>query len=460
MSPTFHCQDYSRSQLLRQGLARAGQGLPSIEPGMPTPAGTGLSRRSFLARSTGLALTVFGASALAPQALENGIASAAAATPENPVLISIWLSGGMDSLELLAPVADPTYQALRPALKASQSADPADVFSEDDRLQWHPQAGPLRDLHLAGKLTIAPGVGWQGSNGSHFVSRHFWEVGGLDEGGRVGWLGRYLDRVGTADNPLQGLSLDSALSPVLAPASAPVAALATPTNYWVGVKEVAGTVLDKTLDAARTIAALPAQDEATAQAGAALGSMMSLRSQLAPIQGLAPQPQGGAVYPGGGFAGQMKLLAEMLDAGLPLRCVTVQGPGGYDTHASQGSVLPNNLDILSRTLAAFQADIEARGLADSVLVHVWSEFGRRVKENGGGTDHGAAGVSMILGSRVTGQMVGEFPGLQTLDSLGNLRATSDFRSIYCSLLEQWLGADPDGIVPNAGSFARPQLIRV
>ena len=459
MTPPFHCQDYSRSQLLRQGLARAGQGLPSVEPGMPTPAGTGLSRRSFLARSTGLAMTVFGASSLSPGVLENGIASAAPATPENPVLISIWLSGGMDSLELLAPVTDPIYQALRPSLKATLSTDPADVFLEDDRLQWHRKAGPLRDLHLAGKLTIAPGVGWQGSNGSHFVSRHFWEVGELNEGGRVGWLGRYLDRDGTADNPLQGLSLDSALSPALAPASAPVAALSTPTDYWVGVKEVTGTVLDKTFDAARAIASLPSEDEALGQGGAALGSMLSLRSRLAPIQGLVPQPQGGAAYPGGGFAGQMKLLAELVDAGLPLRCVTVQGPGGYDTHASQGSVLPNNIDILSKTLAAFQADIEARGLGDSVLVHVWSEFGRRVKENGGGTDHGAGGVSMFLGSRVTGRMVGEFPGLQTLDSLGNLRSTSDFRSIYCSLLEQWLGADPDGIVPNAGSFARRQIIK-
>lgn len=459
MSRSFHCADYSRSQLLRQGLARAGEGLPSIEVGMPTPAGTGLSRRSFMARSAGLAMTVFGASSLSPGAFENGIATAAAAAPDAPVLISIWLSGGMDSLELLAPVEDPIYQALRPALKAPQSVDPLDVFTEDPRLQWHRKAGPLRDLHRAGKVTVAPGVGWQGSNGSHFVSRHFWEVGELNEGGRVGWLGRYLDRVGTADNPLQGLSLDAALSPTLAPASAPVAALATPTNYWVGMREVSGTILDKALATAGKLGTLPAGYDAHAQAGAALSSMMLLRDQLGPIQGLSPAPQGGAVYPGGGFAGQMKLLAEMLDQGLPLRCVSVQGPGGYDTHSSQNAVLPNNIDVLSNTLAAFQADIEARGLADRVLVHVWSEFGRRVKENGGGTDHGAGGVSLFVGSQASGQMIGEFPGLQTLDSLGNLRATSDFRGIYCSLLEQWLGADPAGIVAGAGSFARPQIIR-
>ena len=426
---------------------------------MPTPAGTGLSRRAFVARTAGLAMTVFGASSLSPAALEHGIASAAAAAPQDPVLISIWLSGGMDSLELLAPVEDPVYRSLRPGLMAPQSLDPLDVFTEDPRLQWHRKAGPLRDLHRAGKVTIAPGVGWPGSNGSHFVSRHFWEVGELNEGGRVGWLGRYLDRAGTVDNPLQGLSLDSALSPALAPAGAPVAALATPTNYWVGMKEVTGAVLDKALEAAGKLGALPAEHQAHAQGGAALSSMMMLRDQLGPIQGVTPAPQGAAEYPSGGFAAQMRLLAEMLDRGMPLRCVTVQGPGGYDTHSSQNAVLPNNIDVLSKTLSAFQADVEARGLADRVLVHVWSEFGRRVKENAGGTDHGAGGVSLFVGTRASGQMVGEFPGLQTLDALGNLRSTSDFRALYCSVLEQWLGADPDGIVPSAGSFARPLIVR-
>ena len=94
-----------------------------------------------------------------------------------------------------------------------------------------------------------------------------------------------------------------------------------------------------------------------------------------------------------------------------------------------------------------------------MLIHVWSEFGRRPKENGSGTDHGAAGLSFVVGTQAKGTMVGEFPGLAQLDSRSNLRNTSDFRAVYCSLLEQWLGVDADGIVPNAGSFARPTLVR-
>jgi uncharacterized protein (DUF1501 family) len=111
------------------------------------------------------------------------------------------------------------------------------------------------------------------------------------------------------------------------------------------------------------------------------------------------------------------------------------------------------------SLLAFQRDLEARGLADRVLVQVWSEFGRRVEENGSeGTDHGAAGIGFLMGSRVIGTMVGEFPGLDNLDEDDNLRATSDFRAAYCSLLEQWFDTDAAAVVPDAGSVGRPALV--
>jgi uncharacterized protein (DUF1501 family) len=113
------------------------------------------------------------------------------------------------------------------------------------------------------------------------------------------------------------------------------------------------------------------------------------------------------------------------------------------------------------SLLAFQRDLETRGLADRVLVHVWSEFGRRAQENGNaGTDHGAAGVGFLIGTRAKGTMVGEFPGLATgLDEDGNVKATSDFRGIYAGLLEQWLGTDAGAVIPDAGSFARPALVK-
>ena len=132
----------------------------------------------------------------------------------------------------------------------------------------------------------------------------------------------------------------------------------------------------------------------------------------------------------------------------------------YDTHDNQPQDLADGLKLTADSLLAFQRDLEARGLADRVLVHVWSEFGRRAKENGSlGTDHGAAGAGFLIGSRVNGTMIGEFPGLAKLDEQGNLRATSDFRGLYSALLEQWLGTDADAIIPGARKFARPKLIR-
>jgi uncharacterized protein (DUF1501 family) len=193
----------------------------------------------------------------------------------------------------------------------------------------------------------------------------------------------------------------------------------------------------------------------------------SVRTQLAPFappkddHSDAPSFVSPVAYPKDedGFPTRMAGLAAMLAAGLPLKCVAVTAPGSYDTHSGEREVMDKDLALTCQTLEAFQRDLEARGLADRVIVHVWSEFGRRAQENDGGTDHGAAGLGLVIGTRATGRMVGEFPGLAKLDQDGNLVATSDFRGVYAALLEQWLGADAGAILPDARGLARPALIR-
>ena len=134
------------------------------------------------------------------------------------------------------------------------------------------------------------------------------------------------------------------------------------------------------------------------------------------------------------FPKKMAGLAAMIATNLPLRVVAISAPGEYDTHSDEAGALSNGLQLTSDTLLAFQRDLEARGIADRVLVHVWTEFGRRAEENGSaGTDHGAAGVGFLVGTRASGQMVGEFPGLADktgLDDDGNLIETTDFRAVY------------------------------
>jgi len=441
------CNGLSRSRFLHRAAAQAGRGLPAIEPGMPLPAGTGLSRQSFLAHGAGALLAVYGASRLGLSAFEEGIA-AAAALPAQPVLVSVFLEGGADALSVLSPQGDPLYRKLRPKLALAGGA----TFAEDDRLHWHPAAGGIAQLYGEQKVTVMPAVGYTNADQSHFTSRHYWEVGATSTSVRTGWLGRYLDRVGTMDNPLQGLSLDDSLAPALATARVPVASVEGPDQYDFWSNRVWGEVEQRML---ATFGAL----------GDTAVQVDKLRNQLLPFQTTdnGPAFTSPVTYPKtqDAFPSRLAGLAAMIATGLPLRAVALTAPGHYDTHSNEAGDLAQGLQLTSDSLLAFQRDLEARGIADRVLVHVWSEFGRRAQENGSqGTDHGAAGVGFLIGTRAAGKMVGEFPGLKNgLDQDGNVAATSDFRAVYSSLLEQWLGVDAATVIPSAGSFPRPALVK-
>jgi uncharacterized protein (DUF1501 family) len=449
-----HCNEFSRAHLLRSAAAEAGRGLPPIERGMPLPAGTGLSRRSFMLRAGLGMLSVYGASRLGLRDLQEGIARAQGT--EQPVLLTVFMDGGMDSLSVLAPTEDSRYQQLRPTLRLT--AQETLPFAEDPALRWHPQAVALDQLHQAGKVSVLPAVGYDGPDQSHFTSRHYWEVGELDPNERTGWLGRMIDLVGSDDNPLQGLALDGWLSPSLATATRPVAAIDGST-YDLWAPGVWGEVEDLMFEAVQSAgrAGAAGSDPGRALAGRIADRSMTLRSQLLPFGGDVTPP---VPYPESDhwFPRNLAALASMLDAGLPIRCVATNAPGGYDTHDNQLDSFGNDIRLTFDTLAAFQADLESRGLADRVLTLVYSEFGRRPEQNGSGTDHGAAGAAFVIGSRAQGEMVGEFRGLGDLDADDNLRHSTDFRALYCALLEQWFDVDAGGVIPGASGFARPAIV--
>ena len=440
----------------------AEHGLPAIEPGMPTPAGTGLSRRSFLLKSAGLAMAVYGAGTIARlPVFEEGIARAAGGA--GTVLVTVFLDGGADSLSILAPTGDPQYSRLRPGLALR---DGGRSFSEDHRLTWHPAAAPIAALHAEGKVTVLPAVGYDHPDQSHFVSRHFWEVGALDPQLRSGWLGRLLDRIGTPDNPLQGVSLGGRLGPSLAAARVPVAAVDAPEDFGFWAPGAWGPPGDLAIPGFTNVgrALAGSRDPAVAQAAKAAAFAGTVRASLAPFGDEEGKPTYAprAAYPSSSdepFPRRLAGLAAMLAAGLPIRCATLSAPGAWDTHANQATALTENLTLTAASLYAFQRDLEARGIADRVLTLVWSEFGRRAAENGSGTDHGAAGIGFLVGTRASGRMVGEFPGLAKLDADGNLRATSDFRGLYAALCADWFGVDPAAVLPGAARLWRPRVVR-
>ncbi|MBJ7470023.1 MAG: DUF1501 domain-containing protein [Solirubrobacteraceae bacterium] len=472
---SMHCQDYARSHAL------AGAGLPMIEPGMPDPAGTGLTRRSVMLRSLGLGMAVYGASALG--GVDQVEAAINDALGEHKVLVSVFVDGGWDALSVLAPFGnDHRHEArlaeLRPGLAASVARDGANVFAADPSLSWHPAAAGLRDLWNDPVLgvAVAPAIGYSSPNYSHFTSRHFWEVGALEVSGTTGWMGRYLDRVGRADVPIQGVTMGGSLSPSLATSNVPVAAVYDIDAYRYDYRGASGRVAAAATAELRALAAKASGDTQRDQARLVTGASFRLVDDMSAAATTAPTSVTSYPADSSHFIDSLKDTARLLGtrvsgAALPIRCVALRAHGGYDTHSAQEPAFSTNLRITTQGIKAFWADLTARGQQDRVAMLVWSEFGRRPAENGSaGCDHGAAGSAFVIGPSVRQGLIGEFPGLVTHGAAGaglmrdgNLRATSDFRGLYAALLEQWLGTDADGIVPGAGNrpgagaFIRPRL---
>ncbi len=466
-----HCQDFARSR-----PATAGDGLPMIEPGMPAPAGTGLTRRSMMMRSLGLGLAVYGAGAITQaERVEAAINDALA---EHKVVISVFFDGGWDSLSLLVPFGtththEARLQALRPGLSGAINRAQARVFQPDPSLSWNPAAQGLVDLWDDPNVgvAVAPAAGYPNADGSHFTSRHYWEVGALDVAGTTGWLGRYLDRVGRSDVPIQGISMGGYLSPMQATDKVPVSAVYDISNYDYGYPRTWGDMTGVATSNLRSLARTVASDPALATSRMVAEASFQLVDDLAAAQ-TAPAPSAG-LYGANpeGIARNLRDIARLLDtringSALPIRCISLSAQGGYDTHSNQGASFADDLKANCDAIKAFWTDLRQRGEDDRVLMLLWSEFGRRPEENGSaGCDHGAAGTAMVIGKNVRQGMIGEFPGLKAygtsgagLDENDNLRHTTDFRSLEAAILEQWLQTDAAGILPNIGGLGRPALL--
>jgi uncharacterized protein (DUF1501 family) len=249
---------------------------------------------------------------------------------------------------------------------------------------------------------------------------------------------------------------------VLRSGSSPVAAVSSPDDAQFWIPGLWGDAFDRTMEAWTQIAAARPYAPGPAAAYAGARQSKSVADILVPYvnDDKGNDPLAGSItYPEGDLADRLKSLAGLLSLPLGIRAVTVESDGDFDTHDNQAGDLGDGLSKISGALAAFQADIEARGLGDRVLTLVWSEFGRRPQQNeSGGTDHGAGGVAWVQGTRVHGGVLTDYPDLGRLDSEDNLAVTVDFRRIYASLLEQWLGTSADAVIPNAGSLGRLQLV--
>lgn len=427
--------------------------------------GDGLTRRQIIGRGLAAGLAVYASRAISVADMFGAAEASAAAAPDAPILVSVFLPGGCDLLDSFVPLGQyGRYADLRPQLKQKAPEEIAGTG-----LGAHPSLelgtnGGLKGLFEQGKIGLLPGIDYANPDLSHFHSRHFWETGLITHSAATGWLGRTLDRTGSEDNPLQGISMSNRLAPVLRSASAPVAAVSSPRSSGFWIPGVYGGGFDHAMATWDELSSRPVSRPGERAAVVNARLMKEVSDRLAPYRAEdgKPDPLAPAVpYPKGNELGErLAQLAGLLAQPLGIRIAAVEAEGEFDTHDNQPTDLSNGLKETSEALSAFQADLEQRGLADRVLTFVWSEFGRRPRENeSAGTDHGAGGVAWVQGTRARSGVLTEYPDLKKLDRQDNLAVTVDFRRVYSSLLEQWMSVDAGNVIPNAGGFGRLELVR-
>ncbi len=424
-------------------------------------AGPRLTRRQVLAGGVGGGLALYLTQAMPIQRVMEAAAAEAAAAPDAPVLVSVFLPGGVDLLDTLVPLHSyGRYADLHPKLKVGG------VPLGSTGLGLNPSLGQgigggIKGLYDRGKLGFLPGIDYANPDLSHFHSRHFWETGLITDRDAPGWLGRWVDRAGSRDNPLQGLSMGYRLSPLMRSANAPVAAVASPGDAGFWIRGVWGDAYDEAMAAYTRLGKTKGGGEALGAAREAARLAKQVADRLAPYaehDDVDPLASSVAYPEDSDFGRRLRYLAAMISKPLGIRVADVEADGDFDTHDNQAE-LSNLLGEVSQCLSAFQADLEARGMSNRVLTFVWSEFGRRPEENDSGTDHGAGGLAWVQGDRARPGIHSEYPDLNRLDDHDNLQVTIDFRRVYSSLLEQHLGTDASAVIPRAGAFGRVALVK-
>jgi uncharacterized protein (DUF1501 family) len=420
-----------------------------------------LTRRQVLAWGVGGGLSLYLTQAMPIQRMLEAAAADAAAAPNAPVLVSVFLPGGLDLLDTLVPLhAYGRYADLRPKLKVQGVPLGATGLGLNPSMAQG-IGGGVKGLFERGKVGFLPGIDYSNPDLSHFHSRHFWETGLITDRDTPGWLGRWLDRAGSRDNPLQGVSVGYGLSPVLRSGRAPVAAVSSPGDAGFWMRGVWGDAYEAAMKTYGRLGHGSGGGEALGAARESARLAKQVADRLAPYaehDGVDPLASSVAYPDNSDFGTRLGHLAAMISKPLGIRVAHVEADGDFDTHDNQ-SELSTKLADVSQCLAAFQADLEARGVADRTLTFVWSEFGRRPEENDSGTDHGAGGIAWVQGNRALAGVHSDYPDLYRLDREDNLQVTIDFRRVYSSLLEQHLGTQAAAVIPRAGKFGRVQLVR-
>jgi uncharacterized protein (DUF1501 family) len=383
-------------------------------------------------------------------AAADGSLTQVATGKDGPILVLIQLAGGNDGLNAVVPYTNDFYYKARPtiAIPANQT------LPLNDTLGLNPAMVGFKNLFDAGHLSIVNGVGYPNPNRSHFRATEIWQTASDSEKYLTdGWLGRYFDNACAGCDPTVAINIGPRLPQAFASRTPTGISLENPDSYrFMG----AGQKDDEEL-AYRSMYAGGSEEAAASGASVSMVSgtvtlqngqsavdfleRTSMDAQVSSdkIRAIAGKTKNNAVYPGSGLSRNLQLVARLIAGGLPTRIFYVS-QGGYDTHTAQRGGQDGRLKELGDAVKAFTDDLTAMGLFDRVMIMTFSEFGRRVNENGSrGTDHGAAAPMFLVGSKIKSGLLGAEPSLAPADLQdGDIKYNTDFRSVYASILQSWL----------------------
>jgi len=393
--------------------------------------------------------------------------SMAAASPgqyatgkDGTILVVLQLAGGNDGINTLVPYADDAYRKARPKLGL-----PADqILKINDYAGLHPRLTGIRDLYGSGNLGLVQGVGYPNPNRSHFRSTEIWQTAS-DAGRNVadGWLGRYFDNCCQGSDPTVGVAIGGQTPQAFASSHPKGVAFSNPEQFRYMSEAAANPG-----DAEKFIRQMNQPEDSehssmTENSGGSIGMISgpadndgstvdflqrtALGAEMSSdkILQITRKTKSTVNYPATQLGNSLNLVARLIAGGLPTRVYYVS-QGGFDTHANQLPSHDRLMTDLNAGISSFVADLKAQGNFNRVLMLTFSEFGRRVSENAsGGTDHGAAAPLIVLGGGVKPGLYGAYPSLTDLHD-GDLKFNTDFRSVYATALEKWLGAPSEQVL--------------
>ena len=358
-----------------------------------------------------------------------------------PVIVVVQLTGGNDYFNTIIPYNDNNYYDNRRSLQVPQE----NMLTLDQEFAMHPAMGPMADIYRTGDMAIIHGIGYADSVRSHFRAMDIWHTAEPDKVGTEGWLGRVIREIDPkGENPVTAVNIGQGLPRALVAPNVSVASVADVETYGLLTSVEEEKVREKMLTRFSNMY------------GAALGSgpVMDYLGQTgidalngAEILKVAPEKYESTIeYGNSQIAQNLRDVASVHKAGLGTRVFYTQ-QGSYDTHATQAPAFSKLWTELAAAIQNFWDDLKISGDDENVVMFLFSEFGRRVRDNGSGTDHGAAGVSFVIGPAVKGGMYSRYPETraEALEQ-GDLVPNQDFRGVYSTILENWLEVEAAPIV--------------